>query len=51
MIDLQGLGITGYAADATVRGDFLGPGMDMLAKPFSIDALGQRIRQLIERDG
>lgn len=48
---LKVLFITGYAADATVRGDFLGPGMDMLAKPFSIDALGQRIRQLIERDG
>ncbi|EIK54955.1 hypothetical protein YO5_19367 [Stutzerimonas stutzeri TS44] len=48
---LKVLFITGYAPDATVRGNFLGPGMDMLAKPFSIEALGQRIRQLIERDG
>lgn len=47
---LKVLFITGYAPDATVRGDFLGPGMDMLAKPFSIDVLGQRIRQLIEHD-
>ncbi|MCW3149298.1 PAS domain S-box protein [Stutzerimonas stutzeri] len=49
--ELKVLFITGYAADAAVRGDFLGPGMDMLAKPFNIDVLGMRIRQLIESDG
>jgi DNA-binding response OmpR family regulator len=43
--------ITGYAPNAQVRGEFLGPGMDMLAKPFSIDMLGAKVRQLIERSG
>jgi len=47
--DLQVLFITGYAPNAEVRGEFLGPGMDMLAKPFSVDMLGAKVRQLIER--
>ncbi|TLX61099.1 PAS domain-containing protein [Stutzerimonas nosocomialis] len=46
--DLKVLFITGYAPNAEVRGEFLGPGMDMLAKPFNIDALAGRIRQMIE---
>ncbi|UNG18553.1 PAS domain S-box protein [Stutzerimonas zhaodongensis] len=49
--DLHVLFITGYAPNAQVRGEFLGPGMDMLAKPFSIDMLGAKVRQLIERSG
>ncbi|MFG3502256.1 PAS domain S-box protein [Pseudomonas sp. NPDC047963] len=49
--DLHVLFITGYAPNAQVRGEFLGPGMDMLAKPFSIDMLGTKVRQLIERSG
>ena len=49
--DLRVLFITGYAPNAQVRGEFLGPGMDMLAKPFSIDMLGAKVRQLIERSG
>jgi len=49
--DLRVLFITGYAPNAQVRGEFLGPGMDMLAKPFSIDMLGTKVRQLIERSG
>lgn len=49
--DLKVLVITGYAPSAEVRGDFLAPGMDMLAKPFNIDALGAKVRQLIERSG
>ncbi len=48
--DLRVLIVTGYAAQAQVRGEFLGPGMDMLAKPFNIDELGIKVRQLIERD-
>jgi len=48
--DLRVLIVTGYAPDAQVRGEFLGPGMDMLAKPFNIDELGFKVRQLIERD-
>ncbi|MCJ0972215.1 PAS domain S-box protein [Pseudomonas sp. PS1] len=49
--DLQVLFITGYAPNAEVRGEFLAPGMDMLSKPFSIDMLGAKVRQLIERSG
>ena len=49
--ELRVLFITGYAPNAEVRGEFLGPGMDMLAKPFSIDMLAAKVRQLIERSG
>lgn len=49
--ELKVLFITGYAPTAEVRGDFLGPGMDMLAKPFNIDVLATKVRQLIGRDG
>jgi PAS domain S-box-containing protein len=45
---LRVLFITGYAPNAEIRGDFLDEGMDMLTKPFSIDALAQRVRSLIE---
>jgi len=48
--DLRVLIVTGYAPEAQVRGEFLGPGMDMLAKPFNIDELGIRVHQLIGRD-
>lgn len=48
---LKVLFITGYAPDAEVRDDFLAPGMDMLTKPFSIDILGARVRQLIGHGG
>jgi CheY-like chemotaxis protein len=47
--ELKVLFVTGYAEDATVRGDFLDPGMDMLTKPFALDALGAKVRALIER--
>ena len=48
--ELPVLFITGYAPNAEVRGEFLAPGMDMLAKPFSIEALGTKVRQLLERN-
>ncbi|TCT05101.1 PAS domain S-box protein [Aquabacter spiritensis] len=44
--DLPILFITGYAAEAAREG-FLGAGMDLMMKPFSIDALGARIRALM----
>jgi len=34
--------------DDEMRNDFIGPGMDILAKPFSIDILAARIRSLID---
>jgi PAS domain S-box-containing protein len=46
---LKVLFVTGYAEDATLRGDFLGPGMDMLTKPFALDAIGAKVRAMIER--
>jgi len=46
---LKVLFVSGYAENATVRGDFLDPGMDMLTKPFALDALGAKVRVMIER--
>jgi len=46
--DLRVLFITGYAERAALRSDFLAPGMDLMTKPFDLDALGKKIRELIE---
>ena len=46
--DLKVLFVTGYAQSATVRGEFLTTGMDLLTKPFTLDALGVKIREMIE---
>jgi DNA-binding NtrC family response regulator len=45
--DLKVLFITGYASKAAVKGEFLAPGMDMLAKPFTIDALAYKVREML----
>jgi CheY-like chemotaxis protein len=45
---LRILFITGYAEKATLRNGFLAPGMEMLSKPFALDALGEKIRELID---
>jgi PAS domain S-box-containing protein len=47
--NLKVLFVSGYAENATVRGDFLDSGMDMLAKPFALDALAAKVRAMIER--
>jgi PAS domain S-box-containing protein len=47
--DLKILFVTGYAQNAAFRGDFLAPGMEMMTKPFALDALGTKIREMIER--
>jgi DNA-binding response OmpR family regulator len=47
--NLKVLFITGYAENATISSGFLGPGMEMITKPFSIDALALRVRQIIEK--
>ncbi|SEN07292.1 PAS/PAC sensor hybrid histidine kinase [Sphingomonas gellani] len=41
--DLPVLFVTGYAENAAIRSDFLGTNMDMISKPFSIDALANKI--------
>jgi PAS domain S-box-containing protein len=46
--DLKILFITGYAENATISSGFLDPGMEMITKPFSVDALGHRVRTIIE---
>ena len=47
--DLKILFVTGYSEHATFRGEFVEPGMDMLTKPFALDALGAKVRAMIER--
>ncbi len=47
--DLRILFVTGYAEKAAVRGAFLGPGMEMITKPFALDMLAERIREMVAR--
>jgi CheY-like chemotaxis protein len=46
--ELKVLFITGYASKAAVRSEFLGEGMDMLAKPFTIDALAHKVKDMLK---
>jgi DNA-binding response OmpR family regulator/two-component sensor histidine kinase len=39
--------MTGYAESAAERTGFLGPGMDMITKPFEIDGLLERVRHML----
>ena len=39
--------MTGYAESAAERTGFLGPGMDMITKPFEIDGLLERVRNML----
>jgi CheY-like chemotaxis protein len=48
--DLQILFVTGYAEHATERREFLAPGMEMVTKPFALEALGLKIREMIESE-
>ncbi|ODP37528.1 hybrid sensor histidine kinase/response regulator [Sphingomonas turrisvirgatae] len=47
---LRVLFITGYAQNAAVRGGFLDHGMDMMTKPFAIDALATKIQQMLRME-
>jgi CheY-like chemotaxis protein len=46
--DLKVLFITGYAENAAIASGFLEPGMEMITKPFPIDVLATRVRNMIE---
>jgi PAS domain S-box-containing protein len=46
--DLGVLFMTGYTPQAADRPEFLGEGMEMVAKPFAMDALAVKIRAMIE---
>jgi CheY-like chemotaxis protein len=45
--DLKVLFITGYAENAAIRGDFLAPGMELINKPFALDALAAKMREML----
>jgi PAS domain S-box-containing protein len=45
--DLKILFITGYAENAAITNGFLEPGMEMMTKPFAVEALAARIRDMI----
>jgi PAS domain S-box-containing protein len=45
--DLKVLFITGYAESVAMANGFLEPGMEMVTKPFAVDALAVRIRSMI----
>jgi PAS domain S-box-containing protein len=45
--DLKVLFITGYAENATLANGFLDPGMEMITKPFAVEALATKIRSMI----
>jgi CheY-like chemotaxis protein len=40
---------TGYARNAIVHNGMLDPGIDLLSKPFTVDALGRKLREVFER--
>ncbi len=46
--DLPVLFMTGYAQGAAARSEFLAPGMHMIAKPFAMDELAVKIREMLE---
>ncbi|MBL0406682.1 PAS domain-containing protein [Microvirga aerilata] len=46
--DLKVLFITGYAENATLANGFLEPGMEMITKPFAVEALATRVRAMIK---
>jgi PAS domain S-box-containing protein len=45
---LKVLFMTGYAENAALAAGFLEPGMEMITKPFAMEALATRIRSMIE---
>jgi hypothetical protein len=46
---LSVLFITGYAATAASRADFLAPGMEMITKPFALDDLAQKVKEILTK--
>jgi len=45
---LKVLFITGYAENAVIGNGFLDPGMQVITKPFAIDALAKRVRDMLD---
>ncbi len=40
--------VTGYAENAAQRSQFLDEGMEMVTKPFAVDELARKIREMVE---
>ena len=49
--ELKVLFITGYAETAMLDNGQLGPDMAILTKPFSIDTMAERVREMVARQG
>jgi signal transduction histidine kinase len=47
--DLKVLFVTGYAENAVIGAGHLDPGMQIITKPFAIDALSAKIQQMLDR--
>ncbi len=45
---LRVLFMTGYAEKAALRGQFLDTGMDLVTKPFTLDGLSEKIREMLK---
>jgi len=48
--DLKVLFMTGYAENAAIAEGFLEPGMSMITKPFAMEALAAKIREMLESE-
>ena len=46
--DLKVLFMTGYAENAAINGGFLDPGMELITKPFAIEALVQKLQRMLD---
>ena len=46
--DLKVLFITGYAENSVIGNGHLAPGMQLMTKPFALDAFAARVRQMVE---
>ena len=46
--DLKVLFMTGYAENAALASGFLEPGMTMITKPFAMEALASRIKDILK---
>ncbi|WP_310740873.1 PAS domain S-box protein [Aquincola sp. J276] len=49
--DLKVLFMTGYAENAAVANGFLEPGMQMITKPFSMEVMSARLREMLAAGG
>jgi CheY-like chemotaxis protein len=45
--DLKVLFITGYTENATLASGFLQPGMEMITKPFAVEALAGKVQEML----